>query len=347
MKLPSPITVFIFLIPGAALAQSVREEIPLWPAGAPGFENRRNEAPIAQDYWIKNIHNPSITVYLPPKDKATGAAVVVCPGGGHRQLVFKPEGDEPARYLNSIGVAAFVLKYRLAREPGSPYSIDKHARQDGQRAMRLVRSRAKEWGIDPNRIGMMGFSAGGEVASMVAFSPGQGDPNAPDPVDRLSCRPDFLIMIYPGPIGAPDVVASDAPPAFLLAAGDDLGPAATITGLLQKYRAAKVPVEVHIYAHGGHGFNMGNRSTLLTLRGWPARLADWLADNYILDPSKRPDDKTQKTRATGNATPPQAPEGSPIDGYPDHQLPRTPEGSPVDRNRDHQLRPDPGGVSCR
>jgi acetyl esterase/lipase len=294
MKILLPIALYIVLVPAAALSQSAHEEIPLWPGGAPGFEARRNEAPIAKDYWISNIHNPSITVYLPPKDKATGAAVVICPGGGHRQLVFNAEGDEPARYLNSIGVAAFVLKYRLAREPGSPYSIEKHARQDGQRAMRLVRSRAKEWGIDTNRIGIMGFSAGGEVVSIVSFGSADGDPSAADPIDRVSCRPDFIIMIYPGPLGAPDVVPSDAPPAFLLAAGDDLGPASTITGLLQRYRAAKVPVEIHIYARGGHGFNMGNRSRLQTLRGWPARLADWLADNYILDPTKRPDEKPQK-----------------------------------------------------
>ena len=94
---------------------------------APGFESRKDEPELAKDYWISNIHNPSITVYLPPKDKATGAAVVICPGGGHRELVFKAEGDEPARYLNSLGVAAFALKYRLGREPNSPYSIQKHA----------------------------------------------------------------------------------------------------------------------------------------------------------------------------------------------------------------------------
>src|ERR1700704_780545 len=142
-------------------AQENPKTIFLWANGAPGFENRRNEPALAKDYWIRNIHNPSITVYLPPKEKATGAAVVICPGGGHRELVFKAEGDEPARYLSSIGVAAFALKYRLGREQGSPYSIQKHAREDGLRAMRLIRSRAKEWNIDLNRVGIMGFSAGG------------------------------------------------------------------------------------------------------------------------------------------------------------------------------------------
>ena len=159
--------------------------IPLWPKGAPGFEGRRDEPEVAKDYWVRNIHNPSVTAFLPPKDKATGAAVIICPGGGHRELVFNAEGAEAARYLNSLGVAAFALKYRLGREKDSPYKIDVHAREDGLRAMRLVRSRAAEWGIDPKRVGIMGFSAGGEVASMVAYSPGEGDPNADDPIDRL------------------------------------------------------------------------------------------------------------------------------------------------------------------
>src|SRR6476660_10041393 len=165
--------------------------IPLWEKGVPGFENRKNEPEQAKDYWIKNIHNPSITVYLPPPDKATGAAVVICPGGGHRELVFNAEGVEPATFLNSIGVAAFVLKYRLTREENSPYSITKTPREDAYRAMRLVRSRAKEFMIDPTRVGMLGFSAGGEVVATVAYTPGSGNPQAADPIDRLNGKPDF------------------------------------------------------------------------------------------------------------------------------------------------------------
>ena len=145
------------------LAQTTPVVVPLWPNGAPGFENRRDIPEQAKDYWVKNINNPSLTVYLPPKEKATGAAVIICPGGGHRELVFNAEGRQPAEFLNSLGVAAFVLKYRLAREENSPYSLDKHPREDAYRAMRLVRSKAKEYGIDPNRVGMLGFSAGGEV----------------------------------------------------------------------------------------------------------------------------------------------------------------------------------------
>jgi acetyl esterase/lipase len=273
------------LSPLAASAQEVPQVIPLWPQGAPGFEDRRNEPEQAQSYWVRNIHNPSITVFLPPKEKATGAAVIICAGGGFRELVFNAEGVEPARYLTNLGVAAFALKYRLAREQGSPYSVQKHPREDGQRAMRFVRSRAKEWNIDPNRIGIMGFSAGGEVASMVAYSPAEGDANATDPIDRFSSRPDFQVMIYPGPVGIPEIIPTNAPPAFFLAANDDQQPARTIANMLQKYRTAKVPIEVHLFARGGHAFNLGNRSKLATLKGWPQRLADWMADNNILDAS--------------------------------------------------------------
>jgi len=283
----------LLLIPTAAGAQQTPQVIPLWPNGAPGFESKRNEPELAKDYWVRNINNPSITVYLPPKEKATGAAVVICPGGGHRLLVFNAEGDDPARYLNSIGVAAFVVKYRLGREEGSPYKIEKHALEDGQRAMRLVRSSAKDWGIDPNRIGMMGFSAGGEVVSMVTFGPPPADQHATDPIDRLSSRPDFIIMIYPGPLFIPDTVSADAPQAFMLAANDDACCSGTVAKYLRAYRDAKVPIEVHLYTKGDHGFNMGNRSKLASIKGWPQRMADWLDDSYILDPSKRPQEKSK------------------------------------------------------
>lgn len=264
------------------------DEIPLWKNGAPGFENRKDEPVQAKDWWVKNIHNPTITVFLPPKEKATGAAVVICPGGGHRQLVFTAEGTDPAKYFNSIGVAAIVLKYRLAREENSPHTLEKHVKDDAYRAMRLVRSKASEWNIDSNRIGIMGFSAGGEVVAMVAYSPGDGDPNAPDPVDRLNGRPDFQILIYPGPLFIPSTLPTTAPPAFMLAASDDACCSGPVITLLQKYRAAQLPVEAHIYTQGDHGFNMGYRSTLASIKGWPQRMADWMADNHFLNATVTP-----------------------------------------------------------
>jgi acetyl esterase/lipase len=278
----SKVFLALLCLPATGLWADEPEVVPLWANGAPGFENRRNEPEQAKSYWVKNIHNPSMTVFLPPKEKATGAAVVICPGGGHRELVYNAEGVEAARFLNSIGVAAFALKYRLGREQGSPYSIEKHARDDGMRAMRLVRSRAKEWNVDPARVGIMGFSAGGEVVSMVAFGTAEGDSNAADPVDRLNSRPDFLVMVYPGPLGIPAVIPPKSPPAFLIVANDDRGAARVIADLFQKYRAAGIPVEAHIFARGGHAFNMGKRSKLATLKSWPQRLADWMADNEIL-----------------------------------------------------------------
>ncbi len=160
------------LLAVVVVAQQRPVQVALWEKGAPGFEKLRNEPEEAKDYWVRHINNPSVTVFLPPKETATGAAVVICPGGGHRELVYNAEGVEPALFLNSLGIAAFVLKYRLSREANSPYAIDKHPREDAYRAMRLVRSRAREWNIDTGRVGMLGFSAGGEVVAMVAYAPG-------------------------------------------------------------------------------------------------------------------------------------------------------------------------------
>src|SRR3569832_430435 len=173
------LTLLIFLLPLLASAQTKQFVIPLWEKGAPGFEKLKDVPEQAKDYWVKNINNPSLTVFLPPKEKANGSAVIVCPGGGHRLLVYNAEGVEPAKFLNDLGVTVFVLKYRLARDTNSPYKVE-DARTDGKRAMRLVRSRASEWGIDPTRVGMMGFSAGGEVVDMVTFDQGKADPNARD-----------------------------------------------------------------------------------------------------------------------------------------------------------------------
>jgi acetyl esterase/lipase len=148
--------------------------IPLWDKGAPGYESRRNEPEQHQDWWYKNIHNPSLTVYLPAAGKANGTAVIVAAGGGHRELVFNPEGVEPAQYLASLGVTAFALKYRLFREPGSKYTID-NTGEDIRRAMRTVRARAAEWHIDPRRIGVMGSQAARQRAARLR-DPGVSGP---------------------------------------------------------------------------------------------------------------------------------------------------------------------------
>ena len=240
------------ILPIAVFGQQTGVEIPLWSNGAPGFESRKNEPTKAQDWWVKNIHNPSVIVYVPAADKANGAAVIVCPGGGYRELVFNAEGKEAAEFLNSVGVTAFVLKYRLANEKNSPYSLEKHVRDDAYRTMRLVRNRAKEWHVDPQRIGMPGFSAGGEVVALVAYGSGEGNPYAEDAVDKENGKPDFQMLVYPGPGFIPKLIPKDAPPIFLLVANDDPCGSGAVLSLIQGYRAANLPVEAHIYSQGNH-----------------------------------------------------------------------------------------------
>jgi acetyl esterase/lipase len=194
--------------------------------------------------------------------------------------VFNPEGVEPAQYLASLGITAFALKYRLFREPGSKYTLDNTA-EDIRRAMRTVRARADEWHVDPDRIGVMGWSAGGEVAALVAYPPVNGDAAAKDPVERVSARPNFEILIYPGPLGIPEKVPADAPPLFLLGAADDENVADVLFDLTRKYHAAGASIETHIYTQGKHAFNMGQRSPFVSIKHWPQRLAEWLEDRGL------------------------------------------------------------------
>src|SRR4051794_15445590 len=269
------------LICMSSYCQDNANTIPLWQNGAPHFENRKNIPEEAKEWWVKYVNNPSITVFRPDKEKANGAAVVICPGGGHRALVYNAEGVDAAKYLNNLGVTAFVLKYRLYREDSTVYTVE-NAKQDIFRAMRLVRSKARDFNLDTTRIGVMGFSAGGELAGWVSFGYTQQHTVQPDAVDALSAKPDFSILIYPGPQAVPDQATIPLPPAFLLAASDDSCCSAPIVTLLSMYRQAKVSAEVHLFTQGAHGFNMGYRSQLATLKGWPQRLADWLADNHWL-----------------------------------------------------------------
>jgi acetyl esterase/lipase len=287
MKLRSTglFTLSLLLSVNVMAQQPAPQQIYLWQQGAPGFENRKDEPEQAKDWWVRNIHNPSITAFIPEKGKANGTAVVICPGGGHRNLVYNAEGRDAALFFNSLGITAFVLKYRLFREEGSPYVFDKDIKMDAYRAMRLVRSRAKEWDIDTTRVGMMGFSAGGEVVSLIAYDAHARDIKAKDPVDRLNGRPDFQILIYPGPLGIPETVSANAPPAFLLAANNDECCSEPLLKLTNAYRRAKASVELHLYSVDKHAFNMGNRSTYASIKGWPQRLADWLSDNGYLNNS--------------------------------------------------------------
>src|ERR1700748_1737447 len=194
------------------------QEILLWPNGAPGSEGKtapqKTRITPQGDIVISSVHKPSITPYLPAADKATGVAVIVAPGGGHSELWISHEGYSPAEWLRKKGIAAFVLKYRLARDTNSTYTVDKDEVADIQRAIRLVRSRAKEWGIDTAKIGVMGFSAGGELAALAGMRYTASNDTAKDRVDRISDRPGFQGLIYPGNIQRL-TVGPGSPPAFM------------------------------------------------------------------------------------------------------------------------------------
>jgi acetyl esterase/lipase len=254
--------------------------IRLWKNGAPGFESKKDIPEQAKEWWVRSIHNPSIVVYPAPANIATGLGIVICPGGGFRSLVFNAEGSDPAKYLNSLGITAFVLKYRLFRAD-SMYYTEENPKQDIFRAIRLVKSRAKEFNTDSSRIGVMGFSAGGEVAGWLAYHFTESHAIKPDAIDVLSAKPSFQILIYPGPLAVPETVLPTAPPTFMLVSNNDACCSEPVVKLLQMHRNAKVPVEVHIYTVGDHGFNMGRRSTFNSLKTWSDRLTDWLNDTGI------------------------------------------------------------------
>jgi beta-galactosidase len=262
-----------------------REEIVLWPNGAPGSEDKTGPEKVriadGGDHVISHIDSPSITLFLPAADKATGVAVIVAPGGGHSELWIDHEGYNPAEWLKERGIAAFVLKYRLAREPNSTYTVDGDELADIQRAIRMVRSHAKEWGIDTARIGVMGFSAGGELAGLAAMRFDYGKPGAADPVDREGCRPAFQVLMYPGNSGRLEVV-KDTPPLFIVGGYKDRQDISEgVAKVYLKYKEAGVPAELHIYSDVGHGF--GIRATNKGgVAGWPERLTDWLSDMGIL-----------------------------------------------------------------
>ena len=275
----------------SAGGEQAPKEIPLWEKGAPGFESRKDEKEIrvnkGKDIIINNVNNPSIAVYLPPKEKATGTAVIIAPGGGHNSLWIAHEGYNPAKWLSDHGIAAFVLKYRLAREKGSPYKIADHAVQDGERAIRYVRSKAKDWDIDPERVGIMGFSAGGELAAYLVAKGKKGDKgkeDALDPVERQSAWPNFQALIYSGPLGIKGAkTTKDFPPTFV-AYGDGDKQSAPLSPYYESLKAASVPAQLHVLPMAGHGFGLRDTNKGPTAE-WPQRFVDWLvAENLLKKP---------------------------------------------------------------
>jgi len=266
-------------------------EIRLWPNGAPGSEGITspetwNPSPDGF-HRLTNINFPSILVFLPPKDAANGTAVLIFPGGGDRYLVMDLEGSMVAARLNAMGITAFVLKYRLARAPGSTYTVENHSLRDAQRALRVIRSRAPEWGVKPDRLGIMGFSAGGEIAALAETRFDDVKPVPGDPIDGQDSRPDFSVLAYPGVRTGNLTVPKDAPPTFLVVANDDSAHAAAAAAFYSKLNAQGVQAEIHIYLTGGHGFGMTGRTpafAALPVSHWPDQLQSWLAAAGFLGP---------------------------------------------------------------
>ena len=285
--------------------------LPLWEKNIPNYQVDEEQVDKSRGIsWITKVHTPLIEVYLPTPLTATGQAVVICPGGGYRGLAYDWEGTDIARWLNSKGIAGIVLKYRLPNDKGT---TTQHASPllDAQRALRMVRANATEWNIQSNQIGVMGFSAGGHLASTLGthFDYGQKEG---DDIDAYSCRPDFMVLVYPVISMSTDYihqgskeallgknpdedlvehfsnelqVSSTTPPTFLIHSGDDM--AVPVENSLAFYQACikkEVPAELHVYPMGGHGFGLAiGKSYLQT---WTDRLADWLKDQRTNDPKK-------------------------------------------------------------
>ena len=306
----------------AAAPVNPHAEVALWANGAPGSEGKTAPEVVTAnadgERSVTTVNNPTIAPYLVrgARGGTPVAAVIIAPGGGHYKLTVDDEGYDVAKYLSGHGVAAFVLKYRLAKEPGSTYTVEGNELDDIQRAIRLVRARAAEWGVDPARVGVMGFSAGGELAVMAATRwhaedvetrhptrDGETVTNgAPDAIDKQSDKPAFEALMYPGGLGVappagaapaagavpelkPEIVArlsKDTPPAFMLCGADDQpGIAQVLPQLFLAFKKAGVPAELHEYAGVGHGFGL-RLSQHGAVADWPQVFVEWMDTRGLL-----------------------------------------------------------------
>jgi len=299
VKTNSYLIFFFMLMSQTALSQDV---VKLWPNGTPGVIVSPKPEETFEGRRVRYVSEPTLTVYLPAKEQNTGVAVIICPGGGYGMEAMDHEGYEVAEFLQSHGIAGIVLKYRL------PYGHSELPLQDAQQAMRLVRSNSGPWAIDPGKVGIAGFSAGGHLASTLSTHFDTGNKEANNSIDKLSCRPDFSILLYPvvtfkeewGHMGSREnligkttdwkiiqkfcnelQVTNQTPPAFIALADDDTG--VKPRNSIEYYLALKregIPAELHIFKEGGHGFGM--HKTGKAHDQWPLMLVEWMkAMQYI------------------------------------------------------------------
>jgi acetyl esterase/lipase len=239
---------------------------------------------------ITNVTRPTLTIYRPEMQNDTGTAVIICPGGGYWNLYWELEGEEVARWLNSLGVTGIILKYRVPRRPGEPEREPaRRPLQDAQRAVSLVRSRAREWGINPDKIGMVGFSAGGHLAIATATSFASRSYSPIDTIDKVSCRPNFAILVYPGYLKARDrdetapglQIPAGTPPVFLAHGGEDIiSPPEHSVLMYLALKRAGIPAELHVYAGAAHDF--GVRPSDQPCSAWTQTCARWLEHQGFL-----------------------------------------------------------------
>jgi acetyl esterase/lipase len=296
----APVVLCVVLATAARAADPTT--VPLWPNGAPDAKGDTDN------------DKPTLTLYPAPEDKAVGTGIIICPGGGYSHLSMDKEGHDVAKWLNTLGVSAYVLKYRLGGPNGYHHPVELN---DAQRAIRYVRSNAKDWKIDPNRIGILGFSAGGHLASTAGTHFDKGKADSADPIDRVSCRPDFMVLCYAvisltsdqthkgsrtallGNNPDPELVkslsnelqvTSETPPTFIFSTNADTTvPAENSVEFYLALRKAKVPAELHIWEKGSHGVGLAPTDPVLST--WKDRLADWLKVRKLLTTSSTPTTK--------------------------------------------------------
>jgi acetyl esterase/lipase len=289
-----------FLLVAAALAAAEPTPLPLWPGTPPGEKTAlgpEKDTTKPADGLVAGkpvvrlapVGNPTMTLYRAPRDKDAGATVVVFPGGGYSILAMDLEGTEVCQWLNSLGVNCALVKYRVPVRAGLPRYVP--PLQDAQRAVGTVRHRAPEWSLDPKRIGILGFSAGGHLSAVLSTNFETRAYPAVDDADQVSCRPDFALLIYPayltakgeqGPVLAPELkVTATTPPSFLIQAEDDSVGVENTLVYYAALRAARVPTEAHLYPIGGHGY--GLRATPKPITGWPRLAEAWLRSLGVLN----------------------------------------------------------------